>query len=156
MKIALFPGSFDPFTIGHEDIVLKSLNLYDKVIIAVGENMNKHCLFDVDSRVSMISDCFLNQPRVEVRSYSGLTVDFCHKVGANFIVRGLRNSLDFQYESDIAAANRMVAPDVETVFFLCDASHQSISSSLVRELLHHGHEVKSLLPKAIHDVIARH
>lgn len=156
MKIAVFPGSFDPFTIGHEDIVLKSLNLYDKVIVAIGENLNKHCLFSLQQRLDMVSRCFAQQPRVQVMSYNGLTVDFCHRVGAHYLVRGLRNALDFQYEADIASANRMVSPDVETVFFLCAPNHQAVSSSLVRELLHHGHDVKPLLPPAIHDVVAGH
>lgn len=136
MKIAVFPGSFDPLTKGHEEIIRKALKLFDKVYVAIGVNASKNCLFPVEKRLQWIRDVFADTA-VDVCTYSGLTVDFCHQVGASYMVRGLRNPLDFQYEKDIAEANRQLAPDIETVFFASSPEMSFVSSSLVRELYHH-------------------
>lgn len=137
MRIAVFPGSFDPLTKGHEEIVRKAVPLFDKIYVAVGENANKQSCFTLEQRVLWIRRAFADEPSVEVAVYEGLTADFCRKVNARFIVRGLRNSLDFQYEKDIAEANRHLAPEVETIFLLSSPALAHVSSSLVRELYHH-------------------
>lgn len=137
MRIAVFPGSFDPLTKGHEEIVRKAVPLFDKVYVAVGENANKQSCFTLEQRLLWIRRAFADEPSVEVAVYEGLTVDFCRKVNARFIVRGLRNSLDFQYEKDIAEANRHLAPEVETIFLVSTPALAHVSSSLVRELYHH-------------------
>lgn len=137
MRIAVFPGSFDPLTKGHEEIVRKAVPLFDKIYVAVGENANKQSCFTLEQRLLWIRRSFSDEPSVEVAVYEGLTIDFCRKVNARFIVRGLRNSLDFQYEKDIAEANRHLAPEVETIFLLSSPALAHVSSSLVRELYHH-------------------
>lgn len=137
MRIAVFPGSFDPLTKGHEEIIRKALPLFDKIYVAIGENANKRSFFSLQQRQKWIRKVFEDDERVEVAVYEGLTVDFCKKVGACYILRGLRNALDFQYEKDIAEANRRLAPDVETVFLISSPELEHVSSSLVRELCHH-------------------
>ncbi len=137
MRIAVFPGSFDPLTKGHEEIVRKAVPLFDKIYVAIGENANKKYCFPIEKRLQWIRQAFADESKVEVVVYEGLTIDFCRKVGARFILRGLRNSMDFQYEKDIAEANRHLAPEVETIFLLSSPELAHVSSSLVRELYHH-------------------
>ncbi len=137
MRIAVFPGSFDPLTKGHEEIIRKALPLFDKIYVAIGENANKKYCFPLEKRQQWIRQVFSQESAVEVAVYEGLTVDFCRKVMAQFILRGLRNPLDFQYEKDIAEANRRLAPEIETVFLLSSPELAHVSSSLVRELYHH-------------------
>ena len=137
MRIAVFPGSFDPLTKGHEEIVRKAVPLFDKVYVAVGENTNKKMCFPLEKRLQWLHQAFADEPNVEIAVYEGLTIDFCRKVNALFIVRGLRNFQDMQYEKDIAEANRHLAPEVETVFLLSTPEMAHVSSSLVRELYHH-------------------
>jgi len=137
MRIAVFPGSFDPLTKGHEEIVRKAVPLFDKVYVAVGENANKKMCFPLEKRLQWLHQAFADEPSVEIAVYEGLTIDFCRKVNALFIVRGLRNFQDMQYEKDIAEANRHLAPEVETVFLLSTPEMAHVSSSLVRELYHH-------------------
>jgi pantetheine-phosphate adenylyltransferase len=137
MRIAVFPGSFDPLTKGHEEIIRKALPLFDKIYVAIGENANKKYCFPLEKRQQWIRQVFFQESAVEVAVYEGLTVDFCRKVKAQFILRGLRNPLDFQYEKDIAEANRRLAPEIETVFLLSSPELAHVSSSLVRELYHH-------------------
>ncbi|MBQ9508078.1 MAG: pantetheine-phosphate adenylyltransferase [Bacteroidales bacterium] len=137
MRIAVFPGSFDPLTKGHEEIIRKALPLFDKIYVAIGENANKKYCFPLEKRQQWIRQVFFQESAVEVAVYEGLTVDFCRKVKAQFILRGLRNPLDFQYEKDIAEANRLLAPEIETVFLLSSPELAHVSSSLVRELYHH-------------------
>ena len=132
-KIGLFPGSFDPFTKGHEDIVLKSLPLFDEVIIGIGINSTKNYLFDLDKRIQHIESLFKNQPAVSIKTYQKLTVDFCQDIGAQFIIRGLRDSKDFEYEKSIAHMNSALA-DIETIFLLTDQKYGAINSSIVREI----------------------
>lgn len=137
MRIAVFPGSFDPLTKGHEEIVRKAVPLFDKIYVAIGENANKKYCFPMEKRLQWIRQVFADESKVEVVVYEGLTIDFCRKVGARFILRGLRNFMDFQYEKDIAEANRHLAPEVETIFLLSSPELAHVSSSLVRELYHH-------------------
>ena len=137
MRIAVFPGSFDPLTKGHEEIIRKALPLFDKIYVAIGENANKKYCFPLEQRQQWIQQVFADEQNVEVVVYHGLTVDFCRKVNAGYIIRGLRNPMDFQYEKDIAEANRHLAPGVETVFLLSSPELAHVSSSLVRELYHH-------------------
>lgn len=137
-KIAVFAGSFCPFTKGHEEIVSKALPLFDRIIIAIGHNYNKRDVFSVEERMGWIQSLYSAIPTVEVRSYTGLTVDFCRKVGARYLVRGLRNPLDFMQEQELAKVNRQLNADVETVFLLSSPEWEIVSSSLVRELWSHG------------------
>ena len=127
--LALFPGSFDPFTTGHEAILRRVLPLFDKVIVAVGVNSDKHYMFSLEERVALI--------RVEVTSYQGMTIDLCHRLGAKVIIRGIRTSKDFEYEQTVAAVNRLQDPSIETLLLLADPEHVNISSTLERERLSH-------------------
>lgn len=136
-KTALFPGSFDPFTSGHEAIVQRALALFDHIVVAVGVNTDKKYMFTSQQRMQKIRDSFPNDSRVEVVEYSGMTVDLCKRVGAHFILRGIRNAKDLEYEQTIAAVNKALAPDIETVLLLADDKHRDISSTLIREQLAH-------------------
>ena len=127
-KIAVFPGTFDPITIGHVDIVNRASELFDEVIIAVGVNTKKTTLFDLELRKQWIHTAFANNPKVRIESYEGLTVDFCKKMGAKFLLRGLRNGTDFDYESHIAQLNKALWNEIETVFIMCDPALSYISS----------------------------
>lgn len=133
MKKGLFPGSFDPFTKGHEAIVLKAINLFDEIIIGIGINSNKKYLFDTEKRIIHIKELFKNNPTVKVGKYQKLTVDYCKEIGANNIIRGLRNSTDFEYEKSIAHINSAIS-GLETVFFLTDEKYSSLNSSIIRDL----------------------
>ena len=144
-RIALFPGSFDPFTIGHADIVKRGLDLFDKIVIAVGVNANKHHHFTAEERVQAIRKLYDGDLRIEVTNYDDLTVDLAQRVGAKFILRGIRSVKDFEYERDIASINKRLA-DVETVFLFSDPAHADISSGVVRELMAYGKDVSAFLP----------
>lgn len=133
-KIAVFAGSFSPFTKGHEDIVEKALPLFDKLVIAVGHNFNKKDAFSLDERLQWIRQIYMDNPKVEVMSYQGLTTDLCHQVGARFMVRGIRNASDYAVEQEMAIVNHSLASDIQTVFLPCSPHLASVSSSLVREL----------------------
>ena len=148
MNRAIFPGTFDPFTIGHESIVRRALTFTDEVIIAIGINEQKHSLFPVAKRKQMIRDFYKDEPRVKVMSYSNLTVDFAHEVGANTIIRGIRTVKDFEYEETIADINRKLT-GIETIFLFTEPDLASISSSIVRELMKYNKEVTQFLPKGM-------
>jgi len=148
-KIALFPGSFDPITVGHESIVYRTLDLFDKIIIAVGNNENKKPFLSLDKRLSMINDVFNDNPKVEVIHYKDLTIDVCKRVGAKYILRGLRTSADFEYERAIGQVNKMMYPEIESVFILALPEHTSINSTIVREILRYGGDATKFLPTAI-------
>lgn len=137
MAIALFPGSFDPFTTGHEAILRRVLPLFDKVVVAVGVNSDKKYMFTVEERMARIHEMLNDCPTVEVTSYSGMTVDLCHQLGAKVIIRGIRTAKDFDYEQTIAAVNRLQDPSIETLLLLADPEHVDISSTLEREKLSH-------------------
>lgn len=148
MNRAIFPGTFDPFTIGHESIVRRALSFTDEVIIAIGINEQKHSLFPVAKREQMIRDLYKDDPRVKVMSYSNLTVDFAHEVGANTIIRGIRTVKDFEYEETIADINRKLT-GIETIFLFTEPDLASISSSIVRELMKYNKEITQFLPKGM-------
>lgn len=148
-RIAVFPGSFDPFTIGHEEIVNRGLKLFDKVIIAVGVNALKKEFLEVDCRVELIKKVFRHTDRVEVAAYSGLTVDFCKERGAHAIIRGLRTAADFEYERAVGQANRAMNAEVETVFILTSTAHTFISSTIVRNVYMNGGDVDRFLPEKL-------
>ena len=135
--IALFPGSFDPFTAGHEAILRRVLPLFDKVVVAVGVNTDKQYMFSVEERLALIRRQLADCPTVEMLSYSGMTVDLCHSLGAKVIIRGIRTVADFEYEQTIAAVNRLQDPSIETLLLLADPEHKDISSTLEREKLTH-------------------
>lgn len=136
-KIALFPGSFDPFTAGHEAIVRRAMALFDRIIIAVGMNTDKQYMYSMQERMDIIKRHFQNDSRIETMGYSDMTVDLCKRVGAQFILRGIRDAKDLEYEQTIAAVNKTLSPDIETVLLLADDQHRDISSTLVREQLAH-------------------
>ena len=133
MKKGLFPGSFDPFTKGHEAIVLKAIHLFDEIYIGIGINSNKKYLFDTENRINHIKELFKNYSNVQVGTYKKLTVDYCKEIKASHIIRGLRNSSDFEYEKTIAHMNNAIS-GIETVFFLSDEKHSAINSSIIREM----------------------
>lgn len=148
-KIAVFPGSFDPFTIGHESIVTRALDLFDEIIIAVGANALKRSFYPVDTREKMISAVFTSQPRVKIDHYEGLTVDYCRKHSARFLLRGLRTSADFEFERAIAQVNKAMAPEIESVFILTIPEHTPINSTIVRDIIRSGGDASKFVPAAI-------
>lgn len=148
-KIAVFPGSFDPFTVGHESIVKRALLLFDKVIIAVGENAEKKNLFSIEMRMKMISKVFEGESGVEVTRFSGLTVDFCRRHNARYLVRGLRTAVDFEYERAMGHMNWKMAPEIDTVFLLTSTEHTPINSTIVRDIIKHGGDVSMFVPASI-------
>ncbi len=149
MKKAVFTGSFDPITKGHEDIVLKAMPLFDEVIVAVGINNMKKCAFSLEQRLQWIKDTFADYPKVTVAHYEGLTVDFCKENGVKFIVRGLRGNADLEYETMIAEANKKINPEIETVFFLTEPSLRCVSSTVVRDLIKHNCSVEQFVPENV-------
>jgi pantetheine-phosphate adenylyltransferase len=146
---AIFPGSFDPFTVGHEALVQRSLKLFDKIIIAVGHNSEKKYMFDIDTRVEIIKSVFKNNPQINVISYSGLTVDLCRSLGTFFLIRGLRTSSDFEFERAIGQINKQLEPKIETMFMLIAPEHSAISSSIVRDILKNNGNASLFLPANI-------
>ncbi|MBK7096777.1 MAG: pantetheine-phosphate adenylyltransferase [Saprospiraceae bacterium] len=149
MKVAVFPGSFDPITIGHVSLIKRAARLFDKVIIAIGVNTSKNKLFPLDVRIKWIRDVFEKNKKIEVQEFDGLTVDFCKKVGANFIIRGLRNASDFDYEKTIAQLNSELNKDIETVLFMTKPKHSHISSTIVREIIRVKGDASMLVPKQV-------
>ena len=148
MKKAVFPGSFDPFTLGHLDIITRGVTLFDELIIAIGVNSYNKYMFSLDQRKKFIEDSFIGNPKIKVVTYEGLTVDFCKKNEVEFILRGLRNPADFEFEKSIAHTNRDLAP-IETVFLLTAASTSYISSSIVREVIKHQGDYTRLVPESV-------
>ena len=149
MKIALFPGSFDPFTRGHEAIVRQALTLFDKVVVAIGENIGKNSLLSTEERIKFIEQLYANDERVEAIAYSTLTGEAARAVGASAIIRGVRNTIDFEYERTLAQTNKRLFPEIETILLLTPADLADVSSSVVRELLAFGHDVSEMLPEGI-------
>ncbi|QTN39879.1 pantetheine-phosphate adenylyltransferase [Cryomorphaceae bacterium] len=148
-RIAVFPGSFDPITNGHVDIVQRAVGLFDKIIIAVGQNAQKKYMFTREQRVTYIKNAFEGVDEIEVMDFEGLTVDFCRSVGARYLLRGLRNPADFEFEKAIAQANRMMDHQLETVFLLTDPEFAAISSSIVRDVYRNGGDVSMFVPVTI-------
>ena len=149
MKTALFPGSFDPFTLGHLDVLQSALKLFDNVIVAVGYNSSKKGFFSPEVRVEIIKDAVKDMPNVSVCKFEGLTVDFCRKVGASCIIRGIRTTTDFELESVVAQANKKMAPDISCIFVPSSHEYSFISSTVVRDVLINGGNARCFLPKNV-------
>jgi pantetheine-phosphate adenylyltransferase len=148
-KVAVFPGSFDPFTIGHEAIIRRAMSLFDEIIIAIGSNALKKNYYSLDTRGKMIKKVFENEPRIKVDHYEGLTVDFCKKKGAGYLLRGLRTAADFEFERAIGQVNKAMAPGIESVFLLTVPEHSFINSTIVRDIIRSGGDASKFVPGAI-------
>ena len=148
-RICLFPGTFDPITIGHLDIINRSINLFDKLIIGIGRNANKAAMFSEEQRLEWIKQIFKDEPKVSAVVYEGLTVDCCKKVGANYILRGIRYVNDFEYEKAIADMNRSLDGHIETIFLTCLPQYTSVASTLVRDVMRNGGDATQFLPEAV-------
>ncbi len=148
MKRAIFPGSFDPLTLGHYDIIKRGVTLFDEIIVAIGINSDKNYMFSLDERKKFIEDAFSDEPKIRILTYKGLTVDFCKYIEAEFILRGLRNPADFEFEKAIAHTNRHLS-NIETVFLLTAASTSYISSSIVRDVIRNNGDYTKLVPESV-------
>ena len=148
-RIALFPGTFDPVTLGHLDIIQRALPLFDKLVIGIGTNISKVPMFTNEQRLDWFNEIFVHEPRIEAVVYEGLTVDCCRKIGANYIVRGIRYVNDFEYEKAIADMNRSLEGHIETLFLTCLPEFTSVASTLVRDVLRNGGDVSKFLPPAV-------
>jgi len=148
MRRAIFPGSFDPITLGHVDIVNRALPLFDEIIIAIGVNSDKKYMFTLEERINFIKENYKNEPKIKVETYEGLTTEYCKKVNAEFILRGLRNPADFEFEKAIAQTNRKLS-NIETVFLLTSAVTSFISSSIVRDVYRHGGDISVFVPQSV-------
>jgi pantetheine-phosphate adenylyltransferase len=146
MRIAVFPGTFDPITLGHVDVIKRSIPLFDKIVIGIGLNSTKQPMFSVEQRVSWIQEIFKDTPSVSVAPYEGLTIDFCKQFDAQFILRGIRYVSDFEYEKGIADMNRMLSKNVETIFLTSSPEYSTVSSTLVRDVIRHHGDVSQFLP----------
>lgn len=145
-RTCLFPGTFDPITKGHVDVIRRSIGLFDKLVIGVGINSSKAPMFTAEQRCGWIKDIFKDEPKIEVTSYSGLTINYCKEIGANFIMRGIRYIADFEYEKAIADMNRMLSPEIETIFLTCAPEYSTISSTLVRDVIRNNGNVSLFVP----------
>jgi pantetheine-phosphate adenylyltransferase len=148
-RIAIFPGSFDPITKGHENLLNRALPLFDEIIISIGKNSSKQSYFTIEQRKKWIEQVFANQPKVKVETYTGLTVEFCKKKNANFILRGLRTSADFEFEKAIAQNNHMMVPEIETIFILPIPELSAINSTIVRDIVRNGGDASAFVPNVI-------
>ena len=148
MKKAVFPGSFDPITLGHVDLIYRGLEIFDEIIIAIGVNADKKQLFSLEDKIQQIKNTFKNEPRIKVTSYKGLTVDFCKSVNSKYMLRGLRNSSDFNYEQSIAQTNSSLS-SIESVFLISSPQLIHISSTIVRDIIRNGGDYKSLVPESV-------
>lgn len=147
MKIALFPGSFDPITIAHVDIVKRSLPLFDKIVVGIGLNSSKQNFLSAEKREEIVKSIFVNDANVDIQTYQGLTIDFAKKIGATYMVRGIRSASDFEYERAIAQINKSMMPDVETIILLSRPEYSAISSTIVRDILRNNGDVSQFVPK---------
>lgn len=148
-KIAVFPGSFDPFTIGHQSIVNRALPLFDKIIIAIGYNTGKKTYMSLQNRLRLIQDVFEGNSKIEIHHYEGLTVDFCTQMNARYLLRGLRTAADFEYERAIGQVNKAMKPEIESVFLLTAPEYTPVNSTIVRDILMHGGDARKFLPTGI-------
>lgn len=148
MRRAVFPGSFDPITLGHYDIIQRGLSLFDEINIAIGINADKSYMFSLDNRLKFIEDAFKDEPKIKVLTYKGLTVDFCKEIKADYILRGLRNPGDFEFEKAIAHTNRKLS-EIETVFLLTSSGKSYIRSSIVRDVIRNGGDYSILVPETV-------
>lgn len=149
MKRAVFPGSFDPITKGHVSVITRATKLFDEIIVAIGENSTKKNMFSIEQRKAWIQAVFAHNPNIKVEEYSGLTIDFCKKVNAQFILRGLRTSADFEFERSIGQVNKMMDNNIETIFLLTDRQHTPINSSIVRDVIRNGGDITPFVPEEV-------
>jgi pantetheine-phosphate adenylyltransferase len=147
MKIALFPGSFDPVTKAHVDILKRSISLFDKIVVGIGVNSTKTSFLDIHTREQILKSVFVNEPKIEIETYEGLTVEFCKKIGAAYMLRGIRTVSDFEYEKAIAQMNHSLEPGIESIFILSKPGYSSISSTIVRDILRHKGNVAQFVPQ---------
>jgi len=148
-RICLFPGTFDPITLGHTDVIDRSLDLFDEIVVGIGVNSAKTPMFSLEQRMQWIREIYSDRPKVKVISYEGLTINTCKEVGAQFILRGIRSIGDFEYEKAIADVNRMMDDNIETIFLSCSPRYSTLASSLVRDVLRYGGNASQLLPEVI-------
>jgi pantetheine-phosphate adenylyltransferase len=148
-RICLFPGSFDPLTLGHVNIIQRAVGLFDQLIIGIGTNSSKQPMFSIEQRTEWIEEVFAKETKVTVQPYEGLTIDFCRKINAKYILRGIRFVSDFEYERAIADMNHSLAPEIESIFLTSAAAHSSISSTLVRDVIRNGGDARQFLPKEV-------
>lgn len=148
-RIAVFPGSFSPFTIGHQSVIDRAIPLFDKIIIAIGINPDKNQYFSIEERIQWIKKVYINNAIIEVKFYEGLTIDFCKKEGAKFILRGLRDSHDFKFEKNIAQMNTNLDNEIETIFLITPPEISHISSTIIRDIIKNGGDVSKFIPKEI-------
>jgi len=148
-KIAVFPGSFDPITKGHQSIVKRALPLFDEIIVAIGVNSTKNYLFDLEKRIELVKQTFKNEPKISVDSFEGLTVEYCKNKNANYILRGLRTAADFEFERSIAQVNKSMFPDLETIFILTTPELSAINSTIVRDIYRNGGDISPFVPDGL-------
>ena len=153
MRICLFPGTFDPITLGHTDIINRALPLFDKIVVGIGLNSAKKPMFEDKQRLEWIAEIYKNEPKVEGALYEGLTIDYCKKIGANFILRGIRYVSDFEYEKTIADANRTMISTIETIFLTGEPKYTSVASTIVRDIIHNHGDASFFLPDVVYDSI---
>jgi pantetheine-phosphate adenylyltransferase len=156
MRICLFPGTFDPVTYGHIDIIDRSLGLFDRVVIGIGINANKQPMFSAEQRMNWLNEIYINEPKVKSITYDGLTIDCCKKVKASYILRGIRYVNDFEYEKAIADMNRSLDENIETIFLTCLPKYTSVASTLVRDVLRYGGDVSQFVPDVVLKTIQVH
>ena len=150
MRIAVFPGSFDPIHLGHTDIIERGLPLFDKIILAIGTNSNKKYMFSLEERLQFLNECYKNEPKIEVTTYQGLTVDFCKSQNAQFILRGLRNAQDLEFEKAIGQTNFTMA-GIETIFLISGSGKSHISSTIVKDVIRNGGDYSFMVPPTVHE-----
>jgi pantetheine-phosphate adenylyltransferase len=148
-RICVFPGTFDPITLGHVDVIKRSVSLFDKLIIAIGVNSQKAPMFSIEQRIAWIEDIFKDYPQITAASYEGLTINYCKEVGAQYMIRGIRYISDFEYEKAIADMNRMLTPEIETLFLTCAPEYSTISSTIVRDVIRNGGDVSKIIPEQV-------
>lgn len=148
LKVAVFAGSFDPITKGHEALIYKALPLFDKIVVGIGNNADKKYMFSNEQRQQFIQTTFANNSKISTQFYHGLTVNFCKEVGANYLIRGLRNANDFEFEKNIAQMNKAIS-GIETVFFITDPDLSALSSSILRDIYRNGGDIKNFIPNGI-------
>lgn len=149
-KIAVFPGSFDPITLGHVSVIKRAVDLFDQIIVAIGNNSQKAYMFDLKQREAWIKDAFAKEPKISVDIYNGLTVDYCEKIHAKYILRGLRNQQDFEFERTIAQMNKKLNDEIETIFLFTEVEYSAINSTVVRDIIRNGGDAHQFLPSNIH------